>query len=123
MILHGHWKIQQMLNKFIPLIRFYDISNEDFYLKVFPYKDLLPQDLLNDILRYHMVPNSTPMLNFKPSRSHRLDSVLINYNVFKLFAKWIDKKNGNYTKENMPYQFTLLLRGTRDGFDSTKFHQ
>ena len=71
--------VKQIIQEFIPLIRFYDISNEDFYLKVFPYKDLLPQDLLNDILRYHMVPNSIPILDFKPSRNH---NVLVNFNSF-----------------------------------------
>ncbi|EXX51709.1 hypothetical protein RirG_259280 [Rhizophagus irregularis DAOM 197198w] len=114
--------VKQTIKEYIPLIRFYDISKEDFYLKVYPYKDLLPQDLLNDIFRYHMVPNSTPMLNFKPSRN-QFDSVLVNFNVFKLFAKWIDKKDEDYTRQNMPYQFILLLRGTRDGFDSAKFHR
>ncbi|GES77836.1 hypothetical protein GLOIN_2v1534764 [Rhizophagus clarus] len=114
---------KQIIREYVPFIRFYDISREDFYLKVYPYKDFIPQDLLNDILRYHMIPNATPMLNFKPSRWRRSDSVLINYDVFKLLAKWIDKKNDDYTKQNVPYQFTLLLRGTRDGFDPTKFHQ
>jgi hypothetical protein len=115
--------VKQTIEEYIPLIRFYDISKEDFYLKVYPYKDLLPQDLLNDILRYHMVPNSTPMLNFKPSRSRKTNSVLINNNTFKLFAKWIDNTNNDYTQQNMPYKFNLLLRGTRDGFDADKFHQ
>jgi len=116
--------IKLTIQEYIPLIRFYDISKEDFYLKVYPYKNLLPQDLLDDVLRYHMVPNSTPILNFKPSRCHKVDSVLIfNYAFFKLFAKWIDKRNDDYTEKDMPYKFTLLLRGTRDGFDSAKFHQ
>ncbi|RIA98262.1 hypothetical protein C1645_750435 [Glomus cerebriforme] len=113
--------VKQTIKEYIPLIRFYDISKEDFYLKVYPYKDLLPQDLLNDILRYHMVPDSIPTLNFKPSR-RKFKSVLINYNVFKLFAKWIDKKDDYYT-QNIPYKFTLLLRGTREGFDAATFHQ
>jgi hypothetical protein len=120
--------VKQTIKEFIPLIRFYDISKEDFYLKVYPYKDLLPHDLLSDILRYHMVPNSTPMLNFKPTRVRKVDSVLVNFNVFKLFMKWIDKKeNKNYysgkNTSYQSYQFILLLRGTRDGFDSPKFHQ
>ena len=119
--------VKQTIQEYIPLIRFYDISKEDFFLKVYPYKDLLPQELLNDVLRYHMVPNSVPMFNVKPSRSgsyQKPDSaILVNYDVFKLFAKWIDKKNNDYTKRNMPYNFDLLLRGTRDGFDSAKFHK
>ncbi|EXX51710.1 hypothetical protein GLOIN_2v1534689 [Rhizophagus irregularis DAOM 181602=DAOM 197198] len=109
--------------EFIPLIRFYDISREDFYLKVYPYKDLLPKDLIHDVLRYHMVPDSTPMLNFKPSRGRKHKSILIDNNVFMRFAKWIDKTNEDYTKKTMPYRFELLLRGTRDGFGSAKFHQ
>ncbi|RGB39471.1 hypothetical protein C1646_740044 [Rhizophagus diaphanus] len=115
--------VKLALKEFIPLIRFYDISREDFYLKVYPYKDLLPQDLLSDILRYHMVPNSTPMLNFKSTRNRKVDSVLVNFNVFKLFMKWIEKKDNNYNGKIAPFQFILLLRGTRDGFDASKFHQ
>ncbi|CAB4394926.1 unnamed protein product [Rhizophagus irregularis] len=115
--------VKLALKEFIPLIRFYDISREDFYLKVYPYKDLLPQDLLSDILRYHMVPNSTPMLNFKSTRIRKVDSVLVKFNVFKLFMKWIEKKDNNYNGKIAPFQFILLLRGTRDGFDASKFHQ
>jgi hypothetical protein len=114
---------KQIINEYIPFMRFYDISKEDFYLKVYPYRNLLPQDLLNDILRYHMIPNATPMLNFRPTRMRKADSVLANYNVFKLFMKWIDKKDKNYNGINVPYKFILLLRGTRDGFDASKFHQ
>ncbi|RIB28435.1 hypothetical protein C2G38_2059406, partial [Gigaspora rosea] len=34
---------------------------------------------------------------------------------------WIDKKADTYTATNNPYEFKLLLRGTRDGFTSTTF--
>jgi hypothetical protein len=54
---------KRIINEYIPLIRFYDISKEDFCLKVYPYRNLLPQDLLNDILRYHMIQNATPILS------------------------------------------------------------
>ncbi|CAI2189658.1 14052_t:CDS:2, partial [Funneliformis geosporum] len=55
--------IKQTMQEYIPLIRFYDISKEDVYLKVYPYKDFLSQDLLSDILRRHMVSDSTPALS------------------------------------------------------------
>ena len=113
--------VKQTIQEYIPLIRFYDISKEDFYLKVYPYKNLLPQDLLDDVLRYHMISNSTPALNFKPSRC-KIDSVLINRDMSRLFAKYISRKDVEVLKF-IPYKFTLLLRGTRDGFDSAKFHQ
>ncbi|CAI2173356.1 13614_t:CDS:2 [Funneliformis geosporum] len=63
--------VKQTIQEYIPFIRFHDISKEDFYLKVYPYKDLLPQDLLSDILRYHLAPNSTPAFSFKASRNPR----------------------------------------------------
>ncbi|GBC03571.1 hypothetical protein RclHR1_00520023 [Rhizophagus clarus] len=115
--------VKQTIKEYVPLIRFYDISKEDFYLKVYPYKDLLPQDLISDILRYHMVSNSTPMLNFKPSRNRKFDSVLANSNVFKLFIKWMDNQDNKIIGKSTSYRFILLLRGTRDGFDASKFHQ
>ncbi|CAB4394924.1 unnamed protein product [Rhizophagus irregularis] len=110
--------VKQTLKEYIPLIRFHDISKEDFYLKVYPYKELLPQDLLSDILRYHMVPNATPMLNFKSSRNRKFDSVLVNNNIFKLFIKWIDKKDNKYIGKSTPYRFILLLH--IDNLDTAK---
>ncbi|GES84994.1 BTB/POZ domain-containing protein [Rhizophagus clarus] len=38
---------------FIPLIRFYHISSEDFQFKEFPFKALLPKDLINNMLTFH----------------------------------------------------------------------
>ena len=49
-----------------------------------------------------MVSSSIPMLN-KPNR--RVDSVLINFSVFKLFANWFDKKDDNCIEKNMPKYF------------------
>ncbi|CAI2174163.1 8183_t:CDS:2 [Funneliformis geosporum] len=37
--------IKQIVQEYTPLIRFYDISKEDFFLKVYPYRNFLPQDL------------------------------------------------------------------------------
>ena len=45
-------KIQRELYRFIPLIRFYDVEPTDFFYKVYCYKDILPQDLIHDLLEY-----------------------------------------------------------------------
>ncbi|RGB28783.1 hypothetical protein C1646_767372 [Rhizophagus diaphanus] len=43
-----------------------------------------------------------------------------------LFASWIDKMNSPYNKYykyNIPYEFKLLYRSSRDGFNAPSFHK
>jgi hypothetical protein len=54
---------ERILYKFIPLIRFYDISSEDYFNRVRPYEQILPKELREDILKFHMVPGHEPTLN------------------------------------------------------------
>src|SRR6266536_399517 len=55
--------MERTIHKFIPLIRFYDILPEVFHLKVYPFKVLLPEDLTNDILAFHILPNTDERSN------------------------------------------------------------
>src|ERR1700722_5609760 len=85
-------KIERTLYRFIPSIRFYDIEPTDFFYKVYCYKDILPQDLIHDLLEFHIVPNIKPKANVAPSRKQNLkikvDSTLIESNHLPLFASW-----------------------------------
>src|SRR5579862_1222629 len=65
-------KIERSLYRFIPLIRFYDIKPADFFYKVYCYKEILPQDLIHDLLEFHIVPNMQPKTNVTPSRKPNL---------------------------------------------------
>ena len=82
-------KIERSLNRFIPLIRFYDIEPSDFFYKVYCYKDILPKDLIHDLLEFHIVPNTKPKVNVaprKPNLKFNLDSTLIKPDHIPLFS-------------------------------------
>ena len=117
--------VEKTLHGFITLIRFYDIEPTDFFYKVYCYRDILPKDLVHDLLEFHIVPNMKPKHD-APSRKlnlkFKLDSTLINSNHIPLFASWIDKKcSSYYNNKTAPYEFKLLYRSSRDGFGS--FHR
>ncbi|EXX75113.1 hypothetical protein RirG_044630 [Rhizophagus irregularis DAOM 197198w] len=68
-----------------------------------------------------------PKTNVAPSRKlnlkFKLDSTLIESNHIPLFASWIDKKDSSYNKNKTPYEFKLLYRSSRDGFNGKTFHK
>ncbi|GBB89309.1 hypothetical protein RclHR1_00160025 [Rhizophagus clarus] len=111
------------LSKFIPLIRFHDISSKEFFHKVLPYQYLLPERLRQEILRFYLV-GDIRQIGTLPSRTlcnaDELDSNIINAKYLALFARWMDKKDK--VLKRMSQNFNLILRGSRDGFDADTFH-
>ncbi|EXX77865.1 BTB/POZ domain-containing protein [Rhizophagus irregularis DAOM 181602=DAOM 197198] len=105
---------EKIIHKFIPLIRFYDISSEDYFYKVRPLEKILPKEIKGEILKFYMIPGYTPN-NILLRNS--VDSVLINTKHTLLFANWIDRKKGKVN-----YKLILLYRASRDGNSAEEFH-
>ncbi|GBB84974.1 hypothetical protein RclHR1_11570003 [Rhizophagus clarus] len=68
-------RVEKELYRFIPLIRFYNIELTDFFYKVYCYRDILPQDLIHDLLEYHIVPNMKHKDNLPPPRKPNQDGI------------------------------------------------
>ncbi|RIA93820.1 hypothetical protein C1645_873866 [Glomus cerebriforme] len=116
--------MERTIHKFIPLVRFRYISSENFVTKVYPFKEIIPKDLINNMLLFHMAPNTNQSNEDKrPPRQSKcnVDSLIINPNLIKLFANWIYRKEKIF--EYVPYEFRLLYRASRDGNTKVAFHE
>ncbi|POG76264.1 hypothetical protein GLOIN_2v1474808 [Rhizophagus irregularis DAOM 181602=DAOM 197198] len=115
--------MERTIHKFISLIRFNHISSENFGIRVYPFKEIMPKDLVNNIILFHMTQNKKLNVDERPPRRSKckLDSVIINQNYISIFANWI------YRKEKIsgyvPYNFQLLFRASRNGDTAEAFHK
>ncbi|RHZ71576.1 hypothetical protein Glove_256g115 [Diversispora epigaea] len=120
--------LKETLNQCLQHIRYFNISGEDIVKRIYPYQQLLEHQLFLDIntrLIASNLPISSLVLpprkisNVKlPNRntSTLLSSYFLTYEHTLEISSWIDKKEIPYI-ENNPYEFKLLVRGSRDGFD------
>uniref|UniRef100_U9U0S5 TLDc domain-containing protein n=1 Tax=Rhizophagus irregularis (strain DAOM 181602 / DAOM 197198 / MUCL 43194) TaxID=747089 RepID=U9U0S5_RHIID len=124
--------IQKMILTFIPFIKFYNLTSKEFLDKVFPYREILPEELFINLLKTFLSlldPNIKPTDNSKPCITKEvnlkaIDSKIITSQHAKLISKWIDRLEiTDESDESSPYEFKLLFRGSRDGFSRNKFHE
>jgi len=115
--------LSEKVEKCLHSIRFLQISSGDFYKKVKPFASILPTEFYEDILQYHLVPEHQPSENLIQPKRVTFDSVIIGRKHAALIANWIDGKDSEKENcSNNPYEFRLLLRGSRDGFTGADFH-
>jgi hypothetical protein len=118
--------MERTLHGFVPLIRFYHISSDDFLDKIYPIKELLPKDLSEELVKFNIAPHRKPNIDkIQPPRQLKpiYGSTLIERQHFVIFASWIDKKkNLHYNMKNIPYNFNLLYRASEDGYTPKAFH-
>ncbi|RGB42984.1 hypothetical protein C1646_661811 [Rhizophagus diaphanus] len=125
--------LKKSLEDFIPYIRFYDFSSDDFCFKITPYSGIFPNDLYQDLLKYNLVSDWQPKFNNLISRKAILnipnitiDSKLINGEQAALISSWIQGNNESEISNKFRkiyYEFKLLTRGSRDGFTGSIFHK
>ncbi|RHZ89546.1 hypothetical protein Glove_13g254 [Diversispora epigaea] len=125
--------LKNTLQLCLPHIRYFQISGENIMEKVFPYRQILDENLWADILNYSMAPNKTITSKILPPRkifatqlpnrgyTFQITSSIINIEQATEMAFWVDKKEVTYDINNNPYEFNLILRGSRDGFQHEVF--
>jgi hypothetical protein len=65
--------MERTLHGFVPLIRFYHISSDDFLDKIYPIKELLPKDLAEELVKFNIAPNRKLNINeIQPPRSTKI---------------------------------------------------
>ncbi|GBC04624.1 hypothetical protein RclHR1_05790005 [Rhizophagus clarus] len=118
--------IKETIYQFIPHVRFFQISSKDYYNKIYPLSSLLPKKLEKDINLYFNVSKNSSLLSSKilPPRIN-VNSGIIKMDHIYQIAHWIDKKQGKFSlsSKELQYDFKLLLRGSRDGFDVEHFKE
>ncbi|KAF0429167.1 BTB-domain-containing protein [Gigaspora margarita] len=78
--------------------------------------------MCDDVLWHFLMPDTHPS-QFLP-RLKTIDSKLITLKHASLIATWIDRKEGKpYKHTDIPYDFSLLMRGSRDGYTQQTLHQ
>ncbi|CAG8463347.1 10828_t:CDS:1 [Acaulospora colombiana] len=123
--------LKTTLQNCLPHIRYFQLSNEDLWKNVKPYKKILDKKLWNDIKQHMILPGEPITSVILPARSlistelpKRVDeifSTIISREHTAEVSAWIDHKNQPYPIINIPYEFDLILRGSRDGFNHQTF--
>jgi hypothetical protein len=117
--------LKNTLQQFIPFIKFNNLSHKEFLNNVYPYKKIIPKDLREKLIKHFIdQPNNKPesKMIIKEISSKSIDSKIITFQHVEIISKWIDRLEITDKMINL-YEFKLILRGSRDGFSPSKFHE
>ncbi|RHZ73551.1 hypothetical protein Glove_230g103 [Diversispora epigaea] len=123
--------LKTTLRQCLPLIRYFHISNLEVMDKIKPYKKIFDKQLWNDLKQHLILPDRPiksiilpPRLVLKqelPERVNVLFSIVINDEQAAMISSWINYQQTSYSLTNNPYEFQLILRGSKDGFAPRTF--
>ncbi|RHZ89896.1 hypothetical protein Glove_9g182 [Diversispora epigaea] len=119
------------LQQCLPYIRFFHISGDDILDKVKPYKKILDKQLWEDLMQQFIssdrpiksviLPARSVLIPELPIRVKEPFSTIISDEHAAEISSWIDRKTTAYPSTNYPYEFQLILRGSKDGFSPLTF--
>ncbi|CAG8672618.1 3173_t:CDS:1, partial [Ambispora gerdemannii] len=73
-------KFHKILEDCIPHMRFFRINRKDYYLKVYPFRRILPSQLKKDLNSYYFVPKfhfKEKLEGYAPQRSKKTEDTLV----------------------------------------------
>ncbi|RHZ70592.1 hypothetical protein Glove_269g30 [Diversispora epigaea] len=122
--------LKNTLQNFLP--RYFQISGKDIIHKIKPCMEIFNKQLLDDLLQHLIIPNElvkSTILSARmtlilelPSRTQEKFSTIITNKHTAEISSWIDRKDTTtYPLNKIPYEFQLILRDSRDGFDPKIF--
>ncbi|RIB28157.1 hypothetical protein C2G38_2239687 [Gigaspora rosea] len=137
--------LKTTLQRCLPHIRYFQFSSEDVFKKIQPYQTIIEKKIWVDILAKFLSPNmpitslvlpprkkaivqlplrnvSIRQLPLRNVSTITLSSIITLKHVAEI-SSWIDKCSTIYSTTKIPYEFKLLLRGSRDGFTGEVFHK
>jgi hypothetical protein len=122
--------LKNTLQQCIPFIKLYNLTSKEFVDKVFPYREILPEELCTDLLKTFLTlsnPDSKPINKSKPHITKEIelrtvDSKIITSQHSELILKWINRLEIT-DKLTSSYEYKLLFRASRDGCLQRRFHE
>ncbi|EXX63400.1 uncharacterized protein OCT59_021126 [Rhizophagus irregularis] len=114
--------LKNNLQQCITFIKFTKFTSKEFLNKAYPYKNIIPEELYEDTIKYFL-DNPNNKSEPQPIKSSKnIDSIIITTQHAELISKWIDRLE--ITDElKSSYEFKLIFRGSRDGFTAEQFHK
>ncbi|CAB4410631.1 unnamed protein product [Rhizophagus irregularis] len=116
--------LKKTLDKFIHLIRFVEISSEDFFDKVRPYRSIIPHHIYEEVAEFYYkktLPKTTT-LPPRTGKSGSLTSTIIKPKLINIISNWIDRNDSATLSNNNKFKFNLIYLMSRDGFNGVTFY-
>jgi len=132
------------LKDFLPLVRFFQMSKNEFLEKVLPLDSIIPRELFRELVSYYLIDIRSDDLILPAtcyterieddsstvvSTESIIDSELIDWQTVAWFACCIQQSETTQKLDDLlecpseiPFIFTLLMRGSEVCATASKFH-